>query len=608
MSLLRKISNPTITSVVLSNIIIFVIGFLYYISTSNETLYKNVKNYNTEIVDKANSYINSILLQHKILSLDMFIYNKLKTLSKEELLPSDEEYSYVMKYLSEISKYSNGLILDIGFFNAKGKVLFSDLSLKVKGIDISSRLYYKQIRSRPNGMYIQNYMVSLLDKNISFAIARGIVDEDNKLIGGLVITYSLSNLMNLLYNSTNVKRYNFVVSTNQKEIIYVSSDKFIETNIYREFIKTFNYTSYSKNKNNFDEINVTDLVKETKWYITVLYDKSNYNLDIFKLILSVVFLYSISTYITYRIIKRISGLITKDIAVNVKIIQKMAEGEFYINKNRQTVSGIEEVDNILLNLRQTKLKIKKTISDLRSLEDVLENSFNTLSSDTQKLIKFSASQSGIVDRIANVTSAILGHFQSSSKDTKALQEISKNSSELLSKSINASKDTLNNIKKVSQKAILIQEITQNTNLLALNAAIEASKAGESGKGFAVVATEVRQLAQNSAKLSEEIKQLVADSLDSSQSSNVLVNNTMTEMKKINDIIAKVSSNIETEYKKISTLEEDVVNSVNIYNELNLLYEKMETSSDELINNFSLFNQSVKFFKIDKGDSLKNEDI
>jgi methyl-accepting chemotaxis protein len=55
----------------------------------------------------------------------------------------------------------------------------------------------------------------------------------------------------------------------------------------------------------------------------------------------------------------------------------------------------------------------------------------------------------------------------------------------------------------------IQAIASQTNPLALNATIEAGRDGEAGRGSAVVASEVKRVANQTAKAADEFRSHIA---------------------------------------------------------------------------------------------------
>jgi methyl-accepting chemotaxis protein len=98
--------------------------------------------------------------------------------------------------------------------------------------------------------------------------------------------------------------------------------------------------------------------------------------------------------------------------------------------------------------------------------------------------------------------------------------------------------------KIGEVVDLIRSIAEQTNLLALNATIEAARAGEAGRGFAVVASEVKALADQTAKATEEISQQIVQIQTTARASVSAIEEIGATIRTIDEITGTVAAAVE----------------------------------------------------------------
>lgn len=199
------------------------------------------------------------------------------------------------------------------------------------------------------------------------------------------------------------------------------------------------------------------------------------------------------------------------------------------------ISGRKDENARLAN--EFEQGVKRTVESVSMSAAEMETTAQTLAANAEQGRQQASTVSAATEQLSASVDEIARQISESTQAVGSAVDAASKSEKMVA-------DLLTAAQKVGEITKIIADIAEQTNLLALNATIEAARAGEAGKGFAVVASEVKSLANQTAKATEEIGQQIKEIQETSQTTASSIGEIAKIISKVDEIGTTISSAVE----------------------------------------------------------------
>jgi methyl-accepting chemotaxis protein len=217
---------------------------------------------------------------------------------------------------------------------------------------------------------------------------------------------------------------------------------------------------------------------------------------------------------------------------------------------------------------------------LRQHAGTVSSSAEKTNTETQSAQTASTKLSSYISEMANATSEV-------NQSVNGVRRQVTKSTDIARTAVSGSEDAAARMEalsnagaKVNEVVGLISDIASQTNLLALNATIEAARAGEAGKGFAVVATEVKNLAEQTARATGEIDGYIGEMVGATHDAEQAIDTVSGIISEMNDITLTVSHSIDDQEKAIDLITNNTRSATAVTGEVSETISMVRENAEE----------------------------